>query len=231
MKISKKIIGLTRSLLLVSGAASADGNSLLAECQRLMRCTVIFLVSVLALTACSDDNLTPEHLMGSAGYGLLQVNTNEGVFNGTQIKFNDFVGAECASIVSELKKSKTTGVWTFMLEEFTSGSGETLHDARTNVIVRDDCVPRSVDFMGSLASATKACKGHEGAFVNAILSRTDNGLATELRLKTGATVSLGYENLDAGFVSKRLFYTKKQIDEWGTAEFQDSEYLVCVISE
>ena len=183
-----------------------------------------------------DDHLSPEHLMESGGYGLLEVDTNEGVFlQGTQINFNDFVGAECASMVSELRKSKSkNGMSQFPLINFHSYGREEIFEVRTNLFVKDDCVPQTIERMGSFGmkvpQATKICEGMEKSHKMTLLGITDDGLATEIRYATGSKISLGYDNLDAGFVSGRNFATKQQIDLFGWDEYWDSEYIVCVKS-
>jgi|GEM_PF-1636644 len=180
-----------------------------------------------------DDSLSPEHLMESGGYGLLAVDTNEGVFLDTQINFNDFVGGSCASMVSKLRKSKSKDSYVFQLLSFNYGSGETLVGARAN-FVRGDCVPKTIEKIGvKVPQATKICEGMEKAYKMRILGRNDDGLVTELQSRSEPKnkTSLGYDNLDAGFVSGRTFATKQQIDLFGWEEYWDDEYIVCVKSE
>ena len=181
-----------------------------------------------------DDSLSPEHLMESGGYGLLAVDTNEGVFLDTQINFNDFVGGSCASMVSKLRKSKSKDSYVFQLLSFNYGSGETLVGARAIHFVRGDCVPKTIEKIGvKVPQATNICKGMEKAYKMRILGRNDDGLVTELqtRIESKNKTSLGYDNLDAGFVSGRTFATKQQIDLFGWDEYWDDEYIVCVKSE
>ena len=57
-----------------------------------MRYTAIILLSALSLTACKDDKLSSKSLLEGTGYGLLNVDLDEGVFSQTQINFKEFMG-------------------------------------------------------------------------------------------------------------------------------------------
>ena len=197
-----------------------------------MRYTAFILLSALSLTACKDDKLSSKSLLKGTGYGLLSVNVNEGVFSLTQTDFNKFVGAECSQVVSELKKTVSKGSYVFQLTNFHSNSARTLVEANINTFVKDDCVLKTVGFMGSTVSdATKTCKGMESTSIVKILDQNDDGLATDLQLPTGAKITLDYDNLDTGFVSGQTFATKQQIDDFGFDKYWDSEYVVCLKPE
>ena len=197
-----------------------------------MRYTAIILLSALSLTACKDDKLSSKSLLEGTGYGLLDVDLDEGVFSQTQINFKEFVGAECSQVVSELKKTVSKGSYVFQLTNFHSNSARTLVEANINTFVKDDCVLKTVGNLGvTVSDATKTCKGMEKTYILKILDQNDDGLATDLQFITGSKLTLDYDNLDTGFVSGQTFATKQQIDDFGFDKYWDSEYMVCLKPE
>ena len=179
-----------------------------------------------------DDKLSSKSLLEGAGYGLLYVDLDEGVFEQTQTNFKEFVGAECSKVVSELKKTEGSNSFMLMMNNFYTRSGGTIVEANHSTFVLDDCVFKMKANGVPESIAKKSCKDMGSTSNMEILDRNDDGLVTYLQAAPNAAKeTLSYDNLDIGLVSSRLTFTKQQIDDWGAPKYQDSDLIVCVISE